>query len=100
MTPRARQVLTCAGHPVRPAVETAATASKAGSEEAMSNITEERTGQSDIGQVKERVHDATEQAKGQTREQLRSQIDERTTQAGAHVTSAAQAFRQAAEHLR
>jgi len=66
----------------------------------MGNMTEERTGQSDVEQVKERVHDATQQAKGQTREQLRTQIDERTTQAGAHVTSAAQAFRQAGEQLR
>jgi hypothetical protein len=66
----------------------------------MGNITDERETQSDVEQVKERVQDVAEQAKGQTRDQLRTQIDERTTQVGEEVSSAARAFRQAAEQLR
>jgi hypothetical protein len=67
----------------------------------MGNITDERTtSQSDIEQVKERVQDVAEQAKVQTRDQLRTQIDTRTTQAGEQVSSTARAFRKAGDQLR
>ena len=66
----------------------------------MGNITDERTSQSDIEQVKERVQDVAEQAKEQTRDQLRAQIDTRTTQAGEQVSSTARAFRKAGDQLR
>ena len=65
----------------------------------MSNVTEERT-QSGIEQVKDRVQDVAEQAKGQTREQLRTQIDIRSSQAGEQVISTADAMRQASGQLR
>lgn len=66
----------------------------------MGNITEERTSQSDVAQVKERVQDAAAQAKGQTREELRTQIDTKTTQVGEQVSSTARAMRQASADLR
>ena len=51
-------------------------------------------------QVKERVQDVAEQAKGQTREQLRTQINARSTQAGEQVSSTAEAMRRTSEQLR
>jgi hypothetical protein len=66
----------------------------------MGNITDERTSQSDVEQVKERVQDVAVQAKEQTRDQLKSQIDTRTTQAGEQVSSTARAFRKAGDQLR
>ena len=66
----------------------------------MANVTDERRPQSDIEQVKDRVQDVAEQAKGQTRQQLRSQIDTRTTEAGEQLSESASAFRTAAEQLR
>jgi len=66
----------------------------------MGNVTEERTSQSELEQVKERVGNAAEQVKGQTREELRAQIDTRTTQAGEQVTSTARAVRRAGQQLR
>jgi hypothetical protein len=66
----------------------------------MGNVTDERTSQSDIEQVKERVQDVAGQAKDQTRTQLREQIDTRTTQAGEQLSSAAQAIRSAGQQLR
>jgi ElaB/YqjD/DUF883 family membrane-anchored ribosome-binding protein len=50
--------------------------------------------------VKEQVQDAAAQAKGQTREQLRGQIDCRSTQVGEQLSSTAQAVRRAAAELR
>ena len=66
----------------------------------MANITDERTSQSELEQVKERVQDVAGEAKQQTREQLRAQIDTRTSQAGEQVSSTAQAFHVASEQLR
>jgi len=66
----------------------------------MGNITDERTSQSDVEQVKDRVQEVAEQAKGQTRQQLRSQIDTRSTEAGEQLVMSASAFRRTAEQLR
>jgi ElaB/YqjD/DUF883 family membrane-anchored ribosome-binding protein len=66
----------------------------------MANITDERTSQSELEQVKERVQDVAGEAKQQTREQLRAQIDTRTSQAGEQVSATAQAFSGASEQLR
>jgi ElaB/YqjD/DUF883 family membrane-anchored ribosome-binding protein len=67
----------------------------------MSNVMEEREEtQSPVTQVKEQVQDAAAQAKGRTREQLRGQINSRSTQAGEQLCSTAQAMRRASEQLR
>jgi ElaB/YqjD/DUF883 family membrane-anchored ribosome-binding protein len=67
----------------------------------MSNVMEEREEtQSPVTQVKEQVQDAAEEAKGRTREQLRGQVNSRTTQAGEQLCSTAQAMRRASEQLR
>jgi len=63
-------------------------------------MTDERTSQSELEQVKERVQDATESVKSGTRDGLRTQIDTRTTQAGEQVSSTARAMRSAGEQLR
>jgi ElaB/YqjD/DUF883 family membrane-anchored ribosome-binding protein len=51
-------------------------------------------------QVKERVQDVAQQAKGRTGDQLREQIDARSSQAGEQVRSTAQAVRQTSSKLR
>ena len=66
----------------------------------MANIIDERTSQSQREQVNERVQDVAGEAKQQTREQLRAQIETRSTQAGEQVSSTAHAFRGASEQLR
>jgi ElaB/YqjD/DUF883 family membrane-anchored ribosome-binding protein len=66
----------------------------------MTNVAERDQQQSATGQVKERVQDVAEQAKSQTREQLRTQIGQRSSQAGEQVSSAAEAMRKTSEHLR
>jgi hypothetical protein len=67
----------------------------------MSNVISEREEtQSPVAQVKEQVQDAAAQAKGQTREQLRGQINSRSTEAGEQLSSTAQAVRRASEQLR
>ena len=66
----------------------------------MGNITDERTSQSDLEHVKERVADVAEQAKDQTRSQLQEQIDTRTTQVGDQVSAGAQAVRRTVVQLR
>jgi ElaB/YqjD/DUF883 family membrane-anchored ribosome-binding protein len=67
----------------------------------MTNVTAERNQQqSATDQVKERVQDVTEQAKSRTREQLRTQINQRSSQAGEQVSSTAGAMRKTSEHLR
>jgi len=69
----------------------------------MTNMTDDRMQteqQSGMEQVKDKVGEAADQAKGKTREQLRSQIDERSTMAGDQVTSTANALRRASEQLR
>ena len=67
----------------------------------MTGVTDERTeSQSATEQVKERVQDVAGQAKGQTREQLRRSDQQRSTQAGEQVSSAAQALRRTSEQLR
>jgi len=63
-------------------------------------MTDERTSQGELGQVKERVQDAAQSAKQQSREGLRTQIDTRTTEAGAQVSSTARAIRGASDQLR
>jgi ElaB/YqjD/DUF883 family membrane-anchored ribosome-binding protein len=67
----------------------------------MSNVIGEREEtRSPVGQVKDHVQDAAAQAKGQTREQLRSQVGDRSTQVGEQLSSTAQAVRRAAAELR
>jgi hypothetical protein len=66
----------------------------------MGNITDERTSQSDLEQVKERVADVAEQAKDQTRSQLQEQIDTRTTQVGDQMSAGAEAVRRTVVQLR
>jgi ElaB/YqjD/DUF883 family membrane-anchored ribosome-binding protein len=67
----------------------------------MSNVTSEREEtQSPVAQAKEHVQDAAAQAKGQTLEQLRGQIDSRSTQVGEQLSSTAQAVRRAGAQLR
>ena len=67
----------------------------------MTNVTAERNQpQSATDQVKERVQDVADQAKSQTREQLRTQINQRSTQAGEQMSSTAEAMRKTSEHLR
>jgi ElaB/YqjD/DUF883 family membrane-anchored ribosome-binding protein len=67
----------------------------------MTGVTGERTeSQSATEQVKERVQDVADQAKGHTREQLRDQIGQRSTQAGEQVSAAADAMRRTGEELR
>jgi len=66
----------------------------------MTSTTRGTNPQSGVEQVKEQVQDVAQQAKGQTRERLSSQIDERSTQAGDQLVSAAQALRRAAQQLR
>ena len=56
--------------------------------------------QSLADEAKERAHDVARDAKGRTREQLRSQLAERSTQVGEQTSSAAQAMRQASSQLR
>jgi ElaB/YqjD/DUF883 family membrane-anchored ribosome-binding protein len=56
--------------------------------------------QSTTEQVKERVQDAAEQARGKTREQLNQQVDTRSTQAGEQVSAAADAMRRTGDQLR
>jgi ElaB/YqjD/DUF883 family membrane-anchored ribosome-binding protein len=65
----------------------------------MSSVREQES-QSVTEQAKERVQDVTAQAKSQTREQLRSQISERSTQVGDQAVTAAKAVRRASEQLR
>jgi ElaB/YqjD/DUF883 family membrane-anchored ribosome-binding protein len=65
----------------------------------MSNLTEEGS-QSATEQVKDRVQDVAEQAKGQTWEQLRTQINTRSSQAGEQVVSTAGAMRTTSGQLR
>jgi ElaB/YqjD/DUF883 family membrane-anchored ribosome-binding protein len=65
----------------------------------MSSVTDERS-QSATEQVKERVQDVADQAKGQTREKLRSQINTRSSQAGDQLGSAAGAMRKTSAQLR
>jgi hypothetical protein len=66
----------------------------------MGNMTDERASESNLEQVTERAQHVAEQAKAETRAQLRDQIDSRTTQAGEQVSSTAQAIRRASEQLR
>ena len=66
----------------------------------MGNMTDERESQSELEQVKDRVQDAADSVRSGTREQLRTQIDTRTTEAGGQVSSTARAFRTASEQLR
>jgi len=67
----------------------------------MSNVTSEREAtQSPVEQVKEQVQDAAAQAKGQTMERLRGQLDSRSTQVGEQLSSTAQAVRRAGAQLR
>jgi ElaB/YqjD/DUF883 family membrane-anchored ribosome-binding protein len=67
----------------------------------MSNVTSAREEtQSPVAQVKEQVQDAAAQAKGQTLEQVRGQIDSRSTQVGEQLSSTAQAVRRAGVQLR
>lgn len=56
--------------------------------------------QSAAAQAKERVQDVAEQAKGQSRDQLRSQLAHRSTQVGDQTASAARAVRRASAQLR
>jgi hypothetical protein len=75
----------------------------------MSELTTERSGSSEstTEQVKERVAEGAQQlqekasdAKTQTRDKLRQQIDSRSTQTGEQMTGTASALRQTAERLR
>ena len=67
----------------------------------MSNVIGEREEtKSPVAQVKEQVQDAAAQAKGQTAEQLRGQINSRSTQVGEQLGSTAQAMRRASVQLR
>lgn len=67
----------------------------------MANMTDEREQSSSATeQVKERVQEVAEQAKGQTGKQLRDQINTRSTQAGEQVGSTATAIRGTSEQLR
>jgi gas vesicle protein len=51
-------------------------------------------------QAKEKVQETAQQAAGQARGQLSRQVDERSTQAGEHVSSTADDVRGVAQHLR
>jgi ElaB/YqjD/DUF883 family membrane-anchored ribosome-binding protein len=62
--------------------------------------TTDASSQSTTEQVKERVQDVAQQAKGRTGDQLREQIDTRSSQAGEQVRSTAQAVRQTSSKLR
>jgi ElaB/YqjD/DUF883 family membrane-anchored ribosome-binding protein len=62
--------------------------------------TTDASSQSTTEQVKERVEDVAQQAKGRTGDQLREQIDTRSSQAGEQVRSTAQAVRQTSSKLR
>ena len=67
----------------------------------MTNVIDERAQVTSASeQVKERVQDAAEQAKGQTWDQLRSQVETRSTQAGEQASSIAEAMRRTSEQLR
>jgi ElaB/YqjD/DUF883 family membrane-anchored ribosome-binding protein len=67
----------------------------------MTNVTDERAQVTSASeQVKERVQDAAEQAKGETRDQLRRQVNTRSTQAGEQASSIAEAMRRTTEQLR
>ena len=63
-------------------------------------ISDREETQSPVAQVKEQVQDAAAQAKGQTREQLRGQINSRSTQMGEQLSSTAHAVRRAGAQLR
>ncbi len=65
----------------------------------MSTVREQES-QSVTEQAKERVQEVTEQAKRQTRDRMRSQINERSTQVGDQTASAAKAIRRGSEQLR
>ncbi len=65
----------------------------------MSSVTDERS-PSATEQVKERVQDVAEQAKVETREQLRTQINSRSSDVGEQFTSAAGAIRKTSDQLR
>lgn len=65
----------------------------------MTSVREPQT-QSVTEQAKERVQEVTEQAKSQTRDKLRSQINERSSQVGDQTASAAKAVRRGSEQLR
>ena len=67
----------------------------------MTNVTDERAQVTSASeQVKERVQEAAEQAKGRTWDQLRSQANARSTQAGEQASSIAAAMRRTSEQLR
>jgi ElaB/YqjD/DUF883 family membrane-anchored ribosome-binding protein len=67
----------------------------------MTNVTDERAQMTSASeQVKERVQDAAQQAKGETGEQLRRQVNTRSTQAGEQASSIAEAMRRTTEQLR
>ena len=56
--------------------------------------------QSLADEAKERAQDTAREVKGRTREQVRSQLAERSTQVGEQTSSAAQAMRRASSQLR
>ena len=60
----------------------------------------DRSSQSTTEQVKDRVQDAAEQARGKTRERIGEQMDTRSTQAGEQVRAAADAMRRTGDQLR
>jgi len=67
----------------------------------MTDVTDERSeATSATEQVKERVQDVTADAKHQTREQLRNQIETRSTEAGHQISAGGQAMRRTSEQLR
>lgn len=60
----------------------------------MTNVTDERAQKTSASeQVNERVQDAAQKAKGETRQHLRSQVNARSTQAGEQARSIAEAMR-------
>jgi ElaB/YqjD/DUF883 family membrane-anchored ribosome-binding protein len=60
----------------------------------------DRSSQSTTEQVKDRVQDATAQARGKMSEQVSQQVDTRSTQAGEQVSAAADAMRRTGDQLR
>jgi len=60
----------------------------------------DRSSQPTTDQVKDRVQDATAQARGKMGEQVSQQVDTRSTQAGEQVSAAADAMRRTGDQLR
>lgn len=68
--------------------------------EQLADSSEEQRGRSTAGGALEKTKDVAEEAKSSASDRMRSMVDERSTQMGSELQSAAQALRRSGEQLR